>query len=274
MKRWLSVSFALGAFIGAVGVSAFTLLHLQFGPLNVPSAPVSAQPVSGVTTDAGRGSFAQAQAFLQEKGITLSSQPTASFTWAEWQPADPNDANTARAAAMLQTEWQKYRNGTLRAAGLQTIYLVRDLTVSGQARSGMPDPQFGDALYFDVSDTYLNSEGGAYLRRTFHHEFNHLIQFNLFGSYDPADSGWAGCNAASFEYGDGGAAMYADPGYAHKAHPSYAFIDGYATSAREEDKAEIFAYYMTDPGYLQKLADKDAGIACKVTQTEKLLRSL
>ena len=68
--------------------------------------------------------------------------------------------------------------------------------------------------------------------------------------------------------------MYDDVNFAHKEHPTYGFVDGYATSGVAEDKAEVFARFMTDPAGLQKLADKDAGISCKLSQTVTLLQNL
>jgi hypothetical protein len=68
----LSASFALGSFIGAVTVSAFAFFTLKFGMLNVPSAPVAAEPVSSTTTPV-TGTLADAAAYFQQKGIILSS---------------------------------------------------------------------------------------------------------------------------------------------------------------------------------------------------------
>lgn len=273
MKRWLSASFALGSFIGAVTVSAFAFFTLKFGMLNVPSAPVAAEPVSSTTTSA-TGTFAEAAAYFQQKGITLSSTPIAPLEWASWENVSPSDRNALQAAADIKQEWAKYSDDALKNSGLKAIYLVKGLTVNGQARSGMPEPDVTHALYFDISDVYLQSENGSYLRRTYHHEFAHYIEYQLTGSYAPEDAAWSSCNAKDTVYGNGGSSMYSDPEFAHKAHPSYGFIDGYATSGEEEDKAEMFAYYMTEPNYVQSLAAKDAGISCKLTQTKLLLNRL
>lgn len=273
MKRWLSVSFALGSFFGVVLVSIFTLLHLQFGSLNVPSVPVAAQ--AATTTSAVDESFAAAETFFKEKGISLSTTPATPLPWATWSTFESTATPEVRkAAVMAHEEWSRYSNEVLANSGLKAVYLIKDLNVNGQARSGMPDPEVTHSLYFDVSEQYLNSEGGSYMRRTFHHEFSHLIEYHLFDSYAPKDSVWSGCNATGLKYGNGGAAMYANADYAHKWHPQKGFVNGYATSGIEEDKAEMFAYYMTDASTLRDLANKDENIACKLHQTELLLQKL
>ena len=112
------------------------------------------------------------------------------------------------------------------------------------------------------------------MRRTYHHELRHLIEYNLYGSYAPKDANWESCNASSFRYGNGGSEMYNDAAFAHKIHPQSGFVTGYATSGIEEDKAEIYAAYMTDPQALQNLAATDDLLSCKVSATKQLLQLL
>ena len=275
MKRWSSVGFALGTFLGVIVVSMVALLHMQFGSLNAAASPVTKPTQTLQKTSNSNGSFADAERFFTANNITLSIRPKSSLSLASWTPYESTEATNVRVAASeLQDEMSKYSHQTLQASGLKSIYLVSDLFVNGQARSGMPEPLVEHALYFDASDKYLQSENGQYMRRTFHHEFSHLIAYDLYGKYTPNDAAWERCNTKEASYGNGGASMYADPEYAHKLHPSYGFIDGYATSAPEEDTAEMFTYYMTDLDYLSTVASKDAGIACKLSLTEKLLRTL
>ena len=68
--------------------------------------------------------------------------------------------------------------------------------------------------------------------------------------------------------------MHSDVAYAHAAHLKPGFITGYATSGVDEDRAEVFAHYMTNRNYLYKLAQNDASLSCKVAQSEQLLSSL
>ncbi len=276
MNRLLSASFALGSLLGTIIVSVFAFTQLKVMTSNAAAVPVKPPQIAVINNPkATSGDYAGALRFFADRGIMLSIAPSYALTDANWSTFSSSaDANVSQAASELQTEFQKYTKNGLQNSGLKSIYLVKDLVVNGQARSGMPEPRTGKALYFDVSDIYLQSEDGMYMRRTFHHEFSHFTEYNLFGSYAPDDATWTGCNNSSFRYGNGGASMYADPEFAHKSHPTYGFIDGYATSAIEEDKAEMFAWYLTDAPALQKLASKDAGVACKLLQTKSLYQTL
>ncbi len=275
MRRWLSVSFALGGIFGSLAIGLFTLLQLQTAPTSAASSPVVAVSVTQKSATGNINDYSDSQEFFSKRGIVLSIAPTAKVPGASWTNySDSSDKNVNQASRELQEEWLKYGAAQIEASGLKSIYLVKNLNVDGQARSGLPEPKLGDALYFDISSVYLQSENSQYMRRTFHHEFSHLIEYNLFGSYAPQLRAWSGCNAAIFKYGNGGASMYSKPDYAHKSHPEYGFIDGYATSAVEEDKAEVFAWYMMEPVLVQKLAAQDSGLACKLAQTQTLLQKL
>ncbi len=274
MKRWLSLLLALGTLMGVVFVGFYSIAQLHAVALNAPASPVAAaQPVDH-SVSVNAASFTTAQAFFKERSITLSASPKSAVPAVSWGEYKAADANVLQAASELQNEFSRYSTHAIKTSGLKSIYLVANLSVDGQYRSGMPEPRFEHALYFDVSDANLQSENGDYMRRTFHHEFNHLIEYDLLGSFAPKDDIWSSCNHPSVKYGNGGSAMYSNPDFAHKQHPSYGFVDGYATSAIEEDKAEMFAYFMTDPTAVRTLANKDAGVACKLDQIELLLQKL
>lgn len=274
MRRWLSISLALGTLLGVVLVGVYSISMLHAAAFSAPSSPaVTSQPVDQSAAVNASG-FTNAQSFFKSRGILLSVTPTAKVPGASWNEYHTTDQNVLLAASELQGEFSKYSAHALKSSGIKSIYLVANLYVDGQYRSGMPEPRLEHALYFDVSEANLQSEDGAYMKRTFNHEFSHLIEYDLFGSFTPKDKSWTDCNLSNFAYGKGGPAMYSNPDYAHKSHPAYGFVDGYATSAIEEDKAEMFAYFMTDPILVRSLANKDAGVACKLNQTEILLQKL
>ena len=171
-------------------------------------------------------------------------------------------------------EIKRYPVPTIKKSGLKKIYLVRSLRVDDQLRSGMPEPFIEDALYFDISENYINSENGQYMKRVFHHELSHLIDYNQYGTFTPYDSKWQSCNTPGWHYGKGGASMSADPEYAHKSHPAIGFINGYATSAIEEDKAEMFALTVLQDQNLISLSQNDTSLACKKARVELQLSTL
>lgn len=238
------------------------------------SVPINSAPKAGKVLAQKTDQLSDIISFFNERSIVLSLQPKVTMPYAKWQSLSAESNDVYRSALVLKEEFSKYDKGFLKAAGLKNIYLVGQLQVSNQFRAGMPEPHLEQALYFDVSPKYTNSENGKYIRRVFHHELNHLIEHVQFGSYAPTKSQWTACNPTSFTYGDGGASMYTDPDYAHKLHPIAGFVNGYATSGQEEDMAEVFAEYMTSPDELYKLSQDDKHIACKATKTIELLQSI
>ena len=266
MKRWITVLTALGIFFATIAISVVSVLSVYAS--NAHAASIYAKNIAVIND------FSTYSQFFKERGIQLLTTPSLQLANDSWTATNSGDKDTLYAAAILTAEFTKFTPQQLQKTGLKKIYLVKDLYVEGQYRSGMPEPHFEHALYFDVGNDYLTSENGVYMKRVFQHELLHLIEYDLYNSYAPVDTAWDACNASGFIYGKGGASMYANPDFAHKIHPSYGFINGYATSGQEEDKAEMFAEFMTNPIGLASLADKDSGIACKVSQTTALLQSL
>ena len=274
MKQRLSSVFAVSLLIGVIAFSLFALQQVNVINSSVASIPYAPSSVILPKASVQKGTTADAVKSLEAHGIKLSTDPKLNIASASWNPASSLDANTAAVAIAVAQEWQKYSANTISKTGLTTIYLVTDLVVDGQQRAGMPEPIYENALYFDVSSKYASSENGIFLRRVFHHEFNHLMQYKTYATYSYNDDLWVSCNSGSFNYGAGGASMYYNVSYAHAEHPKYGFVNGYATSGIEEDKAEVFADFMTDPSKLHKLAQIDAGVACKLAQTQKYLQTV
>lgn len=171
--------------------------------------------------------------------------------------------------AMLIDEWSKYPYDWVTDSQLKSIVLVKNLKVSDAARAAMPDP-IGDALYYDI--TYGVDQ---YAREVLHHEYNHVVEFNFYNTYNREDTEWKAFNPAGFKYGEGGASAYTDPNYVDRDHPSAGFVSEYAKYALEEDKAELFAYLMTD-NYddLEDWAATDSALAGKVNYYKRFIRSV
>lgn len=273
MKWWKSVAFSILSLVAVILVSIATLVKTNVISLDVASSPVFASPNTFVNSVSDT-SYEDAVKSLDQLGIELSTTPSVLTGRFSYTSPEHNSVDLLKGAKMLSEEFSKYSNQTIKATGLKKIYLVKDLSVNGQPRSGMPDPTLEDALYFDISSTYITSENSAYMRRTFHHEFKHLIDYNIYGSYQGDSSNWTSCNLAGVLYGNGGSAMYNNPEFAHSIHPQDGFVNGYATSGIEEDRAEVYAELMTTPEELQNIANKDSQVACKVAATRQLQRQL
>ena len=98
----------------------------------------------------------------------------------------------------------------------------------------MPD-YFKETLYYD----FTVKSFAEYPRRMVHHEYYHMIeqQFNGNAYFKPK---WAKLNEKGFEYGRGGA-VNRDRTNSIFDHPLPGFVNRYAMSGLEEDKAEIWA---------------------------------
>jgi hypothetical protein len=171
--------------------------------------------------------------------------------------------------ALFIDEWAKYPTDWVANSKLSSIVIVKNLAISGTHRAAAPDP-VGKTMYYDAGYS------GDYAREVLHHEFDHLITYDDFGSYAPSDPTWQSYNTPSFSYGNGGAACYQpDNNCLSGQHPVSGFVTGYATSAIEEDKAELYAYLMTGTYYHQLVSwlPSDARLANKVNNYKQFISS-
>src|SRR3989344_3734937 len=147
---------------------------------------------------------------LSSYGVQVGVPKTTSAKQSTWQNVDTIDTDRINVFTNLVLhEIKRYPVPTIKKSGLKKIYLVRSLRVDDQLRSGMPEPFIEDALYFDISENYINSENGQYMKRVCHHELSHLIDYNQYGTFTPYDSKWQSCNTPGWHYGKGGASMSA-----------------------------------------------------------------
>ncbi len=268
MRRWVSVFLATTMLSAVVTTGIFAIAKSNVAPFGSYAAPVAyANPKILTDTDTDTG-----QASTATGTVPILFNPRMQYSYASWQIANPQSNEGQLAYKIVSQELSKYTAANFVTLGLKKIYLVKSLYVDGTFRSGMPEAQFEDAVYFDIDSKYFTSEDGKYMRRTIHHEIRHLADYNQYSTYKPQDSKWLQCNPAQNSYLNSVASMYANPAYAHAAHPKAGFITGYATSGIDEDRAEVYAYYMTDRAYLYKTAIEDASLSCKVAQTETLIR--
>ena len=164
-------------------------------------------------------------------------------------------------ASVLVDEWAKYPPSWIESSGVNGVGIVKQISVEGQIRAAMPDV-VGDIVYYAI-DYDLE-----YMETVIHHEYNHLVEYNLFSTYNRSDPEWTSCHEPNFKYKGGGELAYDDPLYVEKAHPQPGFVSVYATYAIEEDKAELFSYLMDDELYPQLLewAEQDSCLAEKVAR--------
>lgn len=145
--------------------------------------------------------------------------------------------------ALFIDEWAKYPTSWVTNSKVKSIALIKNFATDGTNRAAYPEVG-NQTMYYDAGYS------GDYAREVVHHEFDHLLTYNYFGSMSPSDPTWQSYNPPGFSYGNGGASCY-QPGNTCLTgpHPIAGFASGYASSAIEEDKAELYAYLMTGTYY-------------------------
>ena len=101
-------------------------------------------------------------------------------------------------------------------------------------------------------EPFHRERDGYTIAQVVHHELFHLLDASARSSA-PADREWTGLNVASFAYRDP-ADMSARPA---------GFVNGYATTNDDEDRASTFEYVMGQPHKLCELAKTDRVLASK-----------
>jgi hypothetical protein len=235
---------------------------------SVPAALAAATTVGQAEQDLSLF-FAQ---YHMTVAITNIQPSTYAQTFATWTPIGEGDLPALKAyGAALLDEWAKYPLDYVRVTRVSGIVLVVNLATFGTKKGAMPDIG-GDVMYYDIGHGTDD-----YAREVIHHEFDHLLTYNLFGTFTPSDPTWRTLNPPGFHYGDGGASCYI-PGNTCLSgqHPIPGFVSGYAASAIEEDKAELYANLMDTHFYrlLTSWIGSDSYLAAKVADYEQLLCSL
>ena len=146
--------------------------------------------------------------------------------------------------AVFEQEFSQMPKGLIQLSGLRSVVFVSNLTIGGQPRAAVPDYD-NEVLYYDVS-----LRGSQHARRVVHHEFYHMLEQQLFGSAYYKDPLWGALNAPGFVYGNGGAAERRRTLAAYN-HPYPGFVNGYAMTGLEEDKAEIWTVLWLDHNWQQ-----------------------
>ena len=171
----------------------------------------------------------------------------------------PDPALVARARQIISSELDRYPRSFLEQSQLRRVLLCQSLHERGQAIPSLPN--YASSLLLDVDAP------ASYLKRLLHHEVYHFVDFadDEQLSQDPE---WEALNDRWFVYGSGGRFMR-DPDSARFTDRIPGFVSKYATSAVEEDKAEVFALMMVEPETLERMAMRDPVVANKLRAIER-----
>lgn len=179
--------------------------------------------------------------------------------------ASPDDVE--RYASLFVQEFDLYPASLIRKVELRRVVLCKDLAFAGQRRAAIPDFEH-HTLYLDV---LRGRDQGDYQSHVIHHEFFHMIDYKddgvLYG-----DERWSALNPPDFRYGPGGRHVQHVPGVGRIDERTPGFINAYARSGVEEDKAETFAFLMVRPDYLRDRTLRDPILEAKCDSIRRLLK--
>ena len=167
----------------------------------------------------------------------------------------PPPAEAARTAArVVADELGRYPGGSLEASRLRRVLLCAGLAEAGTEIPSLPNVE--QTLLLDVESD------PAFLRRLIHHELFHFVDY-ADDDQVRRDPAWERLNDPDFVYGPGGRSQRA-PGSARLTTERPGFLTEYATSALEEDKAEVFSFLMTAPTTVRRIAKHDPVLQAKI----------
>ena len=169
---------------------------------------------------------------------------------------------------VLAAEWNVYPPELVEQAGLRRLVLCENLRFDGQQRTAVPDFEH-NGLYLDVGRGCYSE---MYVRKVIHHEFFHMIDLRDDGALY-ADERWAALNPAGFQYGSGGRNAQDDPRVSLFSEERPGFLNRYAITGVEEDKAELFAHMLVDGPALERRAARDQPLRAKMQRMQELLRA-
>jgi len=149
---------------------------------------------------------------------------------------------------ILVHEFSLYPKDFVKRSKLKSIVLCTKLAFDGQRRNGVPDFE-QDMLYLEVT---RGNHAPIYMRRVIHHEFFHLVDYKDDGKVYKDDH-WLALNQDDFRYGKGGKTAQDDHNVSLLTDKIPGFLNRYATSGIEEDKAELFSFLVVQPGVVVKI---------------------
>jgi hypothetical protein len=180
--------------------------------------------------------------------------------------AEAGAADLESYSAIFAFEWSLYPPELVKRTRMTRVVFCKNLSFAGQTRTAVPD--FDNAtLYLDVT---RGRHDDRYVRRVIHHEFFHFIDVRDDGKLYQ-DERWAKLNPPGFKYGNGGAKVQDDPTVTTTGKDEPGFLNRYAISGVEEDKAEVFAYMMVEPKAIAERIEKDKYVRLKTERMTELI---
>lgn len=172
-----------------------------------------------------------------------------------------------RYAPLFEKEWRRYPKSLMARTKLFKIVIGADVKVLNQPRAAVPD--FTPGWYW--LDAQVGQRIPRYGKHVLHHDFFHMIDER--DSPDGRrDAAWEALNPDTVKYGKGGWFMQkGNVGALRDDLPG--FLTEYATSAVEEDKAEVYGHLLGSPAFVRRRASADPVLANKVLRIKELVKA-
>ena len=243
-------------------------LLLAFVPVVVPAQAPSRLP-DHVSIDLQRRLAPLGRQFGIAFVFPREPKPAGRGSYSYEPIADARSEIADRYVDLFIEEFGKYPTDFIRASKLKRVIFVQGLTIGQQKRAAFPDTR-GEDLLFDVT----SAQNERYARHVVHHEFYHMLEDDWNGSAYYKDPNWSLLNEAQFQYGAGGAAYQTGSVWEFN-HPKTGFINIYATSGLEEDKAEIWAVMFVAENWrmIEPMLASDPVLRAKVSYMREFARS-
>ena len=164
---------------------------------------------------------------------------------------------------ILTAEWNLYPPELIKRTQLRRIILCANLSFAGQLRTAIPDFEHNN-LYFDVERGRYSDH---YTRAVIHHEFFHIIDLRNGTLYK--DERWAALLPKGVKYGSGGKNAQDDATMSLLTEKTPGFLNKYAATSVEEDKAETFAHMIVSAKTVAARAEKDAILRAKTVRMKE-----
>lgn len=197
-------------------------------------------------------------------GMTLPVKTT--YGLIEGKPAEGKELENY--IGVFTPEFTLYPTSLVKLSRLKRIVICNELSFAGQRRNAIPDFEH-DTLYLDPS---RGSYSPPYMRKVIHHEFFHIIDYLDDGKLYQ-DERWSSLNPPSFNYGSGGINAQNLSFSSLTTDKLPGFLNYYSMTGVEEDKAELFAYLIIDPAYVEQRIKTDAVLGAKVKLMMELLHT-
>lgn len=176
----------------------------------------------------------------------------------------PPEHVAAYVESVLVPEWKLYPVSLVKRTRLRRVMLCRRLTWLGHSLGGLAP-----------ADTFFVNIG---MRRgwsihTLHHEFFHT--FDHYVGQAMPDEQWESLNPTGFRYGaEGNALSLVREASSELSDRNPGFFNRYSTANKDEDRAEVFAYMMSEPQMVAARMAKDPVISAKVQWITRLMSAV